>query len=26
LWAVLPGAALMAGSVWGFARQSKLRS
>jgi uncharacterized membrane protein len=23
LWAVLPGAALMAGSVWGFARQSK---
>lgn len=26
LWAVLPGAALMAGSVWGFARQSKLRN
>jgi hypothetical protein len=26
LWAVFPGAALMAGSVWGFARQSKLRS
>ena len=26
LWAVLPGAALMAGSVLGFARQSKLRS
>ena len=26
LWAVLPGAALMAGSVVGFARQSKLRS
>ena len=26
LWAVLPGAALMAGSLWGFARQSKLRS
>jgi hypothetical protein len=25
LWAVLPGAALTAGSVWGFARQSKLR-
>ena len=25
LWAVLPGAALMAGSVWGFARQSKHR-
>ena len=25
LWAVLPGAALMAGSVWGFARQSKRR-
>jgi uncharacterized membrane protein len=25
LWAVLPGAALMAGSVWGFARQSKFR-
>ena len=26
LWAVLPGAALTAGSVWGFARQSKLRN
>jgi hypothetical protein len=26
LWAVLPGAALMAGSLWGFARQSKFRS
>ena len=26
LWAVLPGAALMAASVWGFARQSKLRN
>jgi hypothetical protein len=25
LWAVLPGAALTAGSVWGFARQSKRR-
>jgi hypothetical protein len=25
LWAVLPGAALTAGSVWGFARQSKFR-
>ena len=25
LWAVLPGAALMAGSLWGFARQSKFR-
>ena len=25
LWAVLPGAALMAGSIWGFARQSKRR-
>jgi|SRR5829696_5060881 len=25
LWAVLPGAALVAGSVWGFARQSKHR-
>jgi hypothetical protein len=25
LWAVLPGAALMAGSVWGFARQTKRR-
>jgi uncharacterized membrane protein len=25
LWAVLPGAALTAGSVWGFARQSQLR-
>jgi hypothetical protein len=26
LWAVLPGAALMAFSLWGFARQSKFRS
>ena len=26
LWAVLPGAALTAGSIWGFARQSKLRN
>jgi hypothetical protein len=26
LWAVLPGAALMAGSLWGFARQSEFRS
>lgn len=25
LWAVLPGAALTAGSVWGFARQTKRR-
>ena len=25
LWAVLPGAALVAGSAWGFARQSKFR-
>ena len=25
LWAVLPGAAVAAGSVWGYARQSKRR-